>query len=96
MHLHRFQTIVQHWYFNETLLDAVTQRRLHHQLMPMRLDHERGFDEQILAGLVVKGHELWEAPSDSGFTSLTAISVDANGVISAAVDPRRGGSTEVF
>lgn len=64
--------------------------------MPMRLDHERDFDPQILAELIGKGHDLWQAPVDSGFTSLTAISVDSNGVISAEVDPRRGGSTEVF
>lgn len=64
--------------------------------MPMRLDHERGFDPQLLAALADMGHELWQAPVDSGFTSLTAISISADGVISAAVDPRRGGSTEVF
>lgn len=64
--------------------------------MPMRLDHERDFDPQLLAGMIGKGHALWQAPVDSGFTSLTAISIDEKGVISAAVDPRRGGSTEVF
>lgn len=90
------QTIINHWYFNETLQAAVDERRLHHQLMPMRVDHELGFDQVMLDGLAARGHTLWQAPVDSGFTSLTAISVDESGQISAAVDPRRLGSSKEY
>lgn len=89
-------TIVHHWYFNETLKAAVDRRRLHHQLMPMRLDHETEFDNRTLVALAARGHELWQAPTDSGFTSLTAISVDESGGVQAAVDPRREGSSLAY
>lgn len=87
------QTIVHHWYFNQTLQAAVNERRLHHQLMPMRLDHEKDFSPELLAGLQQRGHQLFQSPTDSGFTSLTAVSVDAEGRITAAVDPRRSGAS---
>lgn len=61
--------------------------------MPMRVDHELGFDRSVLDGLAARGHTLWQAPVDSGFTSLTVISVDEMGAISAAVDTRRAGSS---
>lgn len=61
----------------------------------MRIDHEEGFDPEILTGLAVKGHELYKSPSDSGFASLTAIARDGD-TISAVFDPRREGSAVVF
>lgn len=63
--------------------------------MPMHVDHEIGFDPEILAGLKALGHRLFEAPPNSGFTSLTAIGRTGN-KLSAVFDPRREGSAEVF
>lgn len=93
--LSELQTIVRHLYFNETLADALNARRIHHQLMPMSIDHEIDFDPELLAGLAAKGHVLNESPNDSGFSSLTAIGREGN-KISAVFDPRRQGSAVVF
>lgn len=62
--------------------------------MPMHIDHEADFDPKLLAELKALGHELFQAPSDSGFASLTAISRSGNEV-SAVFDPRRQGSAVV-
>lgn len=61
----------------------------------MHIDHEEGFDPEILSGLALKGHTLYQSPSDSGFASLTAIGRNGN-TISAVFDPRREGSAVVF
>lgn len=90
----RSQIISRHLYFNETLWDAVHAPRIHHQLLPMHIDHEEGFDPTLLSELQAKGHQLFQSPSDSGFASMTAIGRVGNEV-SPVFDPRRQGSAEI-
>lgn len=68
--------------------------RIHHQLAPMRLEHETGFSKETIDGLKHIGHEMYESPSDKGFASLTAIGREGN-QLKAVYDPRRKGSTHV-
>lgn len=82
---------MRHLWLNETIETAVTAKRLHHQLAPMVVQHEQGFDPEIIQGLAKIGHVLQEIPTDLVFASLTAISKE-NGKYVAVFDPRRGGS----
>lgn len=80
----------------KSLNEAISARRLHHQLVPYELQYESGFDEKTLKDLSEKfGHELLENKPDGGFAAVTAISV-VDGKVEAAFDPRRGGSVEIF
>ena len=86
---------MRHLYLNETLDKAIGVERLHHQLLPMSVDFELGFDQTILDGLQGKQHTLSQAPVNSGFTSLTAIGRSGKQFI-PVFDPRRQGSISVF
>lgn len=40
-------SMIKHLFMNETLKEAITSRRLHHQLAPMNLLYETGFGKQL-------------------------------------------------
>lgn len=80
---------------NETLKNAIDSRRLHHQLAPMNLLYETGFDMEIVEQLKVFGHNMVENPPDGGFAAVVGIS-KRNGEIEGVTDPRRGGGIEIF
>lgn len=89
--------IINHIYLNQTLEYSINTKRIHHQLSPMQITYEEGFDEEILQFLHQKGHTVVKAsPIISGFSSVNGISVDVDGKIEAAIDPRRGGKAIVF
>lgn len=75
-------------------MEAVRAPRIHHQLMPMYLEYEDGFKQQIIDGLSKMGHEMHKSVPD-GFSALTAIGRNG-GQCSPVFDQRRGGSTAVF
>lgn len=79
----------------ESLRDAIDSRRFHHQLLPMEVVHESGFDNKLVNGLRELGHIITEDKPLVGFTAVTAIS-RAKGYIEATFDPRRYGSTEII
>lgn len=83
--------IYRHLWLKEPLQTAVNAKRLHHQLAPMRIQFEEGFDSEILEGLRQKQHVTDQIAADSGFAALVAISKEGN-TYSGAFDPRRGGS----
>ncbi|XP_058442717.1 scoloptoxin SSD14-like [Malaya genurostris] len=87
--------LFRHLFFGEELESAMAAQRLHHQLAPMYVDYEVGFDEMILEGLRQRGHVVKEKGSDAGFAAATAITKDADNIVSVAFDPRRGGSSEI-
>lgn len=87
--------IIQNLFFNQNLNDSIHAKRLHHQLAPMKVQHEHAFDQNILKDLQALHHELQPASTESGFAAVTAISKDKNGKISASFDPRRGGSIAI-
>lgn len=84
--------ILNNLYFNQTLHDAIHAARVHHQLAPMRIEHEAAYDDDILKELKLRQHVLKNTSAESGFAAVTAVARDANGKISAVYDPRRGGS----
>lgn len=84
--------MLQHLYLNHTLDVAMKRKRLHHQLAPMHIQYEEGFDESLLTELKKYKHELQKVASESGFAAVIAISRNDDGTISASYDPRRGGS----
>lgn len=87
--------LFRHLFFGEDLDSAMSARRLHHQLAPMWIDYEAGFDEAIIEGLRNRGHVVKEKTPDAGFAAATAITKDVHNKVSAAFDPRRGGSVEI-
>lgn len=86
--------IMRQMFFRETLLDALFAKRLHHQLMPMSVQHESGFDSLVINGLRDRGHALDESAPGVGFAAVTGISFKESAP-EAFYDPRRGGSSAV-
>lgn len=89
-----FQVFVKHFWLKEPLKNAVSSKRLHHQLLPMVIQYEKGFNTEILIGLRKKGHILTSDVGVTGFAALSAIS-RCNGYVEAAFDPRRCGSIAI-
>lgn len=79
---------------NESLQDAIDAKRIHHQLMPMHITFEAGFDEATLDELVKRGHRLERESSTPGFSAVTGIS-KSRGYVEAAADARRNGSAAI-
>uniref|UniRef100_A0A7M5EBM8 Gamma-glutamyltransferase n=1 Tax=Anopheles funestus TaxID=62324 RepID=A0A7M5EBM8_ANOFN len=90
------QLIVRHMMFGETLDTIINTPRMHHQLAPMSIEYEKGFDPVVIAGLQARGHVCIEAASDGGFAALTAIVRHADNLIEATYDPRRSGSISIL
>lgn len=86
--------IMRQMFFGESLLDAIFAKRVHHQLLPMVVQHEVGVDGAVLDGLIARGHVLSQSAPDSGFGSVTGISMKGDHP-EAFYDPRRGGSSSV-
>lgn len=90
------QFILRFLYLNQTMEESLATKRLHHQLQPMHVLYEDGYDPAILRFLESKEHETFEQkPIISGFASVIVISTK-NGKVEAAIDPRRGGKVSVF
>jgi len=87
--------LLRYLQFNESVWDAVHAPRIHHQLLPMRIEYEQGFPDEFIQGLHNFGHEMFKQPADIGFASLTAIGRDKKKLV-AVYDPRRLGSTSVY
>lgn len=79
---------------NEPLKTSVFAKRIHHQLMPMEVVYEEGFDNEILEGLRKLGHNVTQDVPEIGFTALIAIS-RVKGFVEAVFDPRRYGSIAI-
>lgn len=79
---------------NDTLKEAIYAKRIHHQLLPMEVVYEEGYDPEILDGLRQIGHRVTKGVTVIGFTAVTAIS-RAKGYVEAVFDPRRYGSIQI-
>lgn len=90
-----FQIIAAKLHFNDPIVDIVSEKRLHHQLAPMNVNYEPGFDETILQGLVDIGHKIRSECLPYGFVAVTSITREGNTLI-PLYDNRRTGSTFVF
>ncbi|XP_066267537.1 glutathione hydrolase 1 proenzyme-like isoform X1 [Branchiostoma lanceolatum] len=81
---------MQHLWFGLNIKDAVEKPRMHHQLVPQRVDIEssRLFTPQaVLDGLLQKGHVINEA----GSAIVQAVARVGSDVITAACDSIKGG-----
>lgn len=88
--------ISEHYFKGRTLKEAIEVKRLHHQLIPMNVQYEYGFNPEIIESLKTKfGHNVTEVGAGSGFAALTGLSV-IDGKVEAAYDPRRGGSSAIL
>lgn len=82
----------RHIWMNDTLQDAISAKRIHHQLLPMKVFYEDGFDAEIVDGLRQIGHNV---EPDNALSAVTAIS-RVRGYVEAACDPRRYGSIAIY
>lgn len=85
-----FQFLVRYMYLRQSMETSISQKRLHHQLNPMRVDCENGYERaDVLEFLRSKGHVVRErAPIVSGFSSIQVIS-RRDGKIEGMVDDTR-------
>jgi gamma-glutamyltranspeptidase/glutathione hydrolase len=82
------QVIVNVLDYHMNVAAAVDALRLHHQWLPDEVRVERGFSEDVLAGLKAKGHRIVEP---MGQTSANSIAITPDGV-QGGPDPRTRGS----
>lgn len=90
------QCMLNFFYFNQSIVDALSEKRVHHQLQPNRIRFEYDYDPEIVKFLASKGHVTYVSPpATTGFASVIAIS-NRNGKVEGSIDPRRGGKVIVF
>ncbi|CAB3221838.1 unnamed protein product [Arctia plantaginis] len=80
----------------QDILDTIQRPRLHHQLLPMEVQHEADFDPSIIASLRIKGHATTELGPTAGFAAMVAAARDSSGFLVPATDHRRPGSIDGF
>ncbi|CAH1112677.1 unnamed protein product [Psylliodes chrysocephalus] len=89
------QTIIKHLWFKMDLNTSINERRLHHQLVPMKIIYEEEFRtkaKDLVEGLAKIGHK-YDFTDDYGFASIVAISRNSStGHTEAVSDARRPGS----
>ncbi|WP_315800761.1 gamma-glutamyltransferase [Bradyrhizobium sp. SZCCHNS3002] len=83
------QVIVNVLDYRMDVRQAVAAPRLHHQWMPDEVRIEKGFADDVLAGLRARGHKIEEP---MGRTSANSILVTPDGFVGAP-DPRSKGAT---
>lgn len=89
------QVIYRMVYMGQTVKEAVDARRLHHQLVPMKIVYEEGVTRWLVNGLRADGHEL--SKSGVGGSIVQAVQVDREtGEITANADFRKGGTVAGF
>ncbi|XP_062542093.1 glutathione hydrolase 1 proenzyme-like [Armigeres subalbatus] len=87
------QMVLQTVFFGRGLEEAMNAPRLHNQLAPMTTYVEQAFDQAVIDGLSERGHET---SLTTGIGTMTAVARERDNTITAAYDPKRGGSWEVF
>ncbi|MBM4234698.1 MAG: gamma-glutamyltransferase [Gammaproteobacteria bacterium] len=93
-----FQTMVNRLDFGMSVTDTVAASRFHHQLLPPTLIvYSRCCalgDERTQRELKALGYDVKQSPWEFG--DLQLIDIDADGVVTAAADPRGRGVARVF
>ncbi|XP_030763762.1 glutathione hydrolase 1 proenzyme-like isoform X2 [Sitophilus oryzae] len=85
--------LVKHLWYDVDIQTAMDDKRVHHQLSPMTVEFEEGFNEtypDISRDIVSIGHEVKYTPTSNGFSAVTSVTTK-NGEIKGAYDIRRGG-----
>ncbi|XP_059051500.1 glutathione hydrolase 1 proenzyme-like [Achroia grisella] len=76
--------------------DTVQRPRLHHQLIPMEVEHEADFSQSVIASLRARGHSTTELARTAGFAAMIVAGRDADGYLVPQTDHRRVGSIDGF
>jgi gamma-glutamyltranspeptidase/glutathione hydrolase/leukotriene-C4 hydrolase len=86
------QITIKNLWFDVDIQEAVSDRRLHHQLFPMEVELENPYsdDEEFVEALRKIGHVCTISAPSSGFSAVTAISRKGD-VMRTATDKRRSG-----
>ncbi|MBU8933823.1 MAG: gamma-glutamyltransferase [candidate division Zixibacteria bacterium] len=88
------QAIVNFTRFDLSLKETVSAPRFHHQWLPDKVYLEEGsFDINLLQGLIRYGHNIKER---SHYGDLQAVYITPDGLMTAASDPRKRGSSGGF
>ena len=85
--------IINHLMFGDSLRYSVDTPRIHHQITPMELQYEKGFNISIISELNEKFNNTIK--ESSSHASLTSIAI-YDDTLETVVDPRRGGNYIVF
>jgi gamma-glutamyltranspeptidase len=90
-------TLILHYNMksNASLAELFASKRLHHQMFPNLINFEPGFDQHIIDGLAALNHTMKQVETTIGFGALVGVLMEGD-VVSAAFDPRRGGSTAIL
>ncbi|KAM3965264.1 glutathione hydrolase 1 proenzyme [Aphomia sociella] len=76
--------------------ESVQRPRLHHQLIPMEVEHEADFSQSVISFLRGRGHATTELSRTAGFAAMIAASRDKDGYLVPQTDHRRVGSIDGF
>lgn len=88
------EALVNFYRFNLNLEKIVNMPRFHHQWLPDTLYFETGgFDINIKQDLIARGHNIKER---SRYSELMILSINENGMMTGAADPRRNGSVSGY
>ena len=88
------QALINYSRFGLNLKQIVNMPRFHHQWLPDTLYFEEGgFDINIKQDLIAKGHNIKER---SQYSELMIISINEDGMITGAADPRKDGSVSGY
>ncbi|XP_026492336.1 glutathione hydrolase 1 proenzyme-like [Vanessa tameamea] len=89
--------VAMHTILDGDELPVVIQRpRLHHQLVPMEVEHEADFNPNVLTSLRARGHATTALGPTAGFAAMVGAARDADGMLIAQTDSRRIGSVDGF
>ncbi|XP_045497972.1 glutathione hydrolase 1 proenzyme-like [Colias croceus] len=78
------------------LPSVMQQPRLHHQLIPMKVEYEEAFNPEVIASLRARGHEASSLGPTAGFAAMIAAMRDSDGYFVPKTDHRRIGSIDGF
>ena len=81
--------IIKNILLNRDISQSVDDPRLHHQLLPMRIDYQEEFDSVIMQALERMGHNI--TSSRSAGSVVGAIARLENGDLKAKADNRKSG-----
>jgi len=88
------QAIIRSAWLGQDLKTAIDSRRLHHQLIPMKVLYEEGVDEELLRGLEERGHTVEQ--QDRFGSVVCAVEKAPDGRIYANADFRKAGAQDGF
>ncbi|CAG8502504.1 8218_t:CDS:10 [Paraglomus occultum] len=85
------QAIINVYDFNMNILKAIDAPRVHHQLLPNQVIIESGYPQELIEGLVLRGHNVTVVDISQGMSEVQAVMRFKDGLLNAASDFRKNG-----